>query len=587
MLSLIPVSLFITISMDGINFAVLLLIAALAAYGAGLATFKWILVRQRNRIISQGQKEASDVLAQAQEDIVSLRNQAAAKARSEFDEDRRSLEAAQAALEREREDIRRNHRRFKNKLDRRHSKLNSRTSKLQQRESLVDKGTRAIKQLQAEAKKVNRDAERLRSRVESLRQEAAQQHTQLEEERERLSTKNAQLDQEQVRLKEVILRKTSELEQIAGLSTEDAETMLREELVDQAKLNAMAKIQAVRDEATRTAQREARNIVVTAVQRLAANDPLDPVISVVHLQSESIKGHIIGREGRNIRAFEAATGVDVLIDDTPGAVVLSCFDPYRREIARLAMTRLIQDGRIHPQSIEKYVAAATSNIETELTQVGQRTAIDLGLQGLHKELIRIVGRMRYRSSYGQNLLLHSIEVARICGLIAAELGLDVKQCSRAGLLHDIGKVIPDSEEETHALVGMKVCKRYGENEDVCNAVGAHHDEIPMTCLIAPIVQAADAISGSRPGARREHYEEYLKRLQDLESIAVSFKGVSKAYVIQGGREVRVMVQHDLITDVSISQLADDIAERIEAELQYPGQVKVVVIREVRETSTAR
>ncbi|MDE2731239.1 MAG: ribonuclease Y [Bacteroidota bacterium] len=573
--------------MTGIIDAVLLLIVALAAYGAGFVTYKWILVRKRNRIISQSQREASDLLARAEEDVASLRDQAAAEARSEFEEDHRSLESARTALEKEREEIRRSQRRFRNRLDRRHSKLNSRTAKLQQRESLLDKGTRAVKQLQREAKKVRSEAEKLRARAESLRSEAAQRHAQLDEELAALSVKQQALDEDQLRLKEAILRKTSELEQIAGLSTSDAEAMLREELVDQAKLNALAKIQAVRDEATRTAQREARNIVVTAVQRLAASDTLDPVISVVHVKSESVKGHIIGREGRNIRAFEAATGVDVLIDDTPGAVVLSSFDPYRREVARIALSRLLQDGRIHPQSIEKYVASATSSVETELKEIGQRTAIDLGIRGLHKELIRIVGRMRYRSSYGQNLLKHSIEVARICTMIAGELGLDAKRACRAGLLHDIGKVIPDSEELTHALVGMKMCKRYRESEDVCNAVGAHHDEIPMTNLISPIVQAADAISGSRPGARREQYEEYLQRLQDLENIAESYKGVSKAYVIQGGREVRVLVEHERVSDVRMSELADDIAERIEAELQYPGQVKVVVIREVRQMATAR
>ena len=570
--------------MDGMN-AVLLLIA-LVAYAAGLATYQWILVRRRTRIIKQGQKEASDFLAKAETDINSLRTQALKEARVEFDEDRRSLDSARAALEQEREEIHRSQRKFRNRLDRRHSKLNSRTSKLHQRETVLDKAGRAIKQLQRETEKTAREAEQLRTRAESLESEAAERTSRLDEELASLDTRQKELDQEQVRLQETIRRKTSELEQIAGLSCDDAEAMLKEELVDQARLNAMAKIQAVRDEASRTAKREARNIVVTAVQRLAANDSLDPVVSVVHLKSESVKGHIIGREGRNIRAFESATGVDVLIDDTPGAVVLSSFDPYRREIARLALTRLIQDGRIHPQSIEKSVANATSTIETELVELGQRTVIDLGLKGFHSELVRIIGRMRYRSSYGQNLLMHSIEVARICTLIAAELGMDVKKASRAGLLHDIGKVIPDSEELTHALVGMKMCKRYNEEEDVYNAVGAHHDEIPMTSLIAPIVQAADAISGSRPGARREQYQEYLQRLQDLEAIAKSFKGVSKAYVIQGGREVRVIVKHDLVSDISISQLADDIAERIEAELQYPGQVRVVVIREVRQTSTA-
>ena len=563
--------------MNGTLLAVLLLIVG---YGAGLTTYRWILVRQRTKILSQSRQEASSVLAEAREAVATLHDETVADAKREVDEDRRLLEKERAALDRERDDMHSSQRRFRSKLDRRHAKLNSRTSKLQQRESLVNKGTRAIKELQRETKKVSREAEELRVRAEELRNGAADRQAELDE-------RSKKLDKEKAHLQEVIKRKTSELEVIAGLSTEQAETMLREELIDQARLNAMSKIQSVRDEASRTAEREARNIIVTAVQRLAANNPLDPVISVVHLHTDTIKGQIIGREGRNIRAFEAATGVDVLIDDTPGAVVLSCFDPYRREIARAAMSRLVQDGRIHPRSVEKYVADATASIETELIDIGKRTAIDLGVKGLNKELIRIVGRMRYRSSYGQNLLNHSIEVARICSLMAAELGLSTSLACRAGLLHDIGKVIPESEEHPHALVGMKWCKRYGEKPDVCNAVGAHHDEIAMTNLISPIVQAADAISGSRPGARREQYEEYIKRLRDLEAIAQSFSGVSKAYVIQGGREVRVLVEHDLVNDARISQIADDIAERIEEELQYPGQVKVVVIREVRQTATAK
>ena len=566
--------------------AVLLLIAA-AIYGAGYATCKWILVRRKNDLIRQGEETATNLLERAQKEIEDIRISTIAETQNKVEEKLAELEAARTTLEEEREEIGRSQRRTRNKLERRRHKLNNRTSKLHERETLLNKASQAIKSLQQEAETVHRDAEKLRAHTEGLQNDVIAHRAQLDQELALISQRNQELDVKQEELQDLIRRKITILENVAGLSSDEAKAILLGELIEEAHLQAMGKIQKVRDEATRTAKREARNILVTAVQRLAASQPIDSVISVVHINSDSVKGSIIGREGRNIRAFESATGVDVLIDDTPGAVVLSCFDPYRREIARMALTRLLQYGRIHPKNIEKFVGDATKTIQNEVLEIGKRTVIDLGLHGLHKELLRIIGRMRYRSSYGQNLLLHSIEVAKMAKLIAAELGLNKKAACRAGLLHDIGKVLPESEDISHALVGMKMCKRYGEDKAICNAVGAHHDEIEMTNLLSPIVQASDAISGSRPGARREQHEEYIKRLGDLETLAHSFDGVHKAYVIQGGREVRVMVEQDKVSDLKTRQLADDIAERIETELQYPGHIKVIVIREVRKSSTAR
>ncbi len=378
-----------------------------------------------------------------------------------------------------------------------------------------------------------------------------------------------------------------QLEKIAGLTADEAKKQLVEALQEEARTEALARVKEITDEAKMMATKEAKKIVLSTIQRTAAEQAIENSVSVFNIESDELKGRIIGREGRNIRALEAATGVEFIVDDTPEAIILSCFDPIRREIARLAMHRLVTDGRIHPARIEEVVAKTKKQIEEELVEIGERTCIDLGIHGLHPELIRMVGRMRYRSSYGQNLLQHSREVANLCATMAAELGLNVKLAKRAGLLHDIGKV-PDEDPETpHALLGMKLAEKYKEHPEVVNAIGAHHDEIEMTSMLSPIIQACDAISGSRPGARREDSENYMKRLKNLETIAMSYSGVEKAFAIQAGRELRVVVESDKVTDDAADILSIDLSQRIQKEMTYPGQIKITVIREKRSVNYAK
>jgi ribonuclease Y len=382
-------------------------------------------------------------------------------------------------------------------------------------------------------------------------------------------------------------KQVAQLERISGLSAEDAKKQLVDSLRDEARTNAMALVKDVTDEAKLTANKEAKRIIIQTIQRVATEHAVENAVSTFHIENDELKGRIIGREGRNIRTLEEATGVEIVVDDTPGAIILSCFDPVRRELARLALHQLVKDGRIHPGRIEEIVSKTKKHLEEEIMEIGKRTCIDLGIHGLHTELMRMVGRMRYRSSYGQNLLQHSRETANLCATMAAELGLNVKAAKRAGLLHDIGKVPDDEPELPHALLGMKLAEKYGEKPDVCNAIGAHHDEIEMTSLLSPIVQACDAISGARPGARREAVEQYIKRLKDLESIAMSYDGVSKAYAIQAGRELRVMVESERVSDGQADSISMSIADRIQNEMTYPGQVKVVVIREKRSMAVAK
>jgi ribonucrease Y len=378
-----------------------------------------------------------------------------------------------------------------------------------------------------------------------------------------------------------------QLEVISGLSAEDARDQLVEGLKAEAKTKAMSYIQDTLEEAKMTAQQEAKKVIINTIQRVGTEEAVENCVSVFNIESDDVKGRIIGREGRNIRAIEAATGVEIIVDDTPEAIILSCFDPVRREIARLSLHKLVTDGRIHPARIEEVVAKTTKQIEEEITEVGKRTVIDLGIHGLHPELIRIVGRMKYRSSYGQNLLQHSREVSKLCGIMAAELGLNVKLAKRAGLLHDIGKV-PDTESDLpHALLGMQWAEKYGEKEEVCNAIGAHHDEIEMKSLISPIIQVCDAISGARPGARRQVLDSYIQRLKDLEDIAFGFSGVKNAYAIQAGRELRVIVESEKVTDENAASLSFEISQKIQTEMTYPGQVKVTVIRETRAVNIAK
>jgi ribonuclease Y len=380
-----------------------------------------------------------------------------------------------------------------------------------------------------------------------------------------------------------------QLEVISGLSAEDAKSQLMDSLKADAKTDAMAYIQATMEEAKLTAQQDAKKIIINTIQRIGTEEAVENCVSVFNLESDDVKGRIIGREGRNIRALEAATGVDIIVDDTPEAIILSCFDSVRREVARLSLHRLVTDGRIHPARIEEVVKKTEKQIEQEIVEIGKRTIIDLGIHGLHPELIKAVGRMKYRSSYGQNLLHHSREVAMLCGVMAAELGLNAKLAKRAGLLHDIGKV-PNTEAELetpHAILGMQWAEKYGEKPDVCNAIGAHHDEIEMKNLMAPIVQVCDAISGARPGARRQVLDSYIQRLKDLEDIAFGFNGVQKAYAIQAGRELRVIVESEKVSDDKAAELSFEISQKIQTDMTYPGQVKVTVIRETRVVNVAK
>ena len=418
------------------------------------------------------------------------------------------------------------------------------------------------------------------SKVGKLEKDLTRQNSELEKKLELMETKQQELTA-------ATAQKVELLEKISGYSAEEAKEELVEAMKAEAKSKAQAFVTNEMDEAKLNAKNEARKIVIQTIQRIGTEQAIENSVSVFNIESDEIKGRIIGREGRNIRALEAATGVEIIVDDTPEAILLSCFDPVRREIARLSLHRLVTDGRIHPARIEEVVNKTTKQIEEEIIEVGKRTILDLGIHGLHPELVKIVGRMKYRSSYGQNLLQHSREVANIAATMAAELGLNVKLAKRAGLLHDIGKVPEQESELPHALLGMQWAEKFGENPEVINAIGAHHDEIEMTSLLSPIIQVADAISGARPGARRQVLESYMQRLKDLEAAALSFDGVSSAYAIQAGRELRVMVESGKVNDDVASQLSYDITEKIQNELTYPGQVKVTVIRETRAVNIAR
>lgn len=409
----------------------------------------------------------------------------------------------------------------------------------------------------------------------------------LEREKEKIANKQESLDSKSRELDKLKEKHIADLEALTGMTEEEAKEQMIQALKDKAKLDAQAYIQTTLEEAKLTASQEAKKVVIQSIQRVAAESAIENSVSVFNIENDDIKGKIIGREGRNIRAIEAATGVEIVVDDTPEAILLSCFDPVRREIARLSLHKLVSDGRIHPARVEEVVEKTKRQIEEEIAQIGKRTAIDLGIHGLHPELIKTIGRMKYRSSYGQNLLQHSREVANLCAIMASELGLDPKVAKRAGLLHDIGKVPHEETDLPHALLGMQWAEKYGEKPEVCNAIGAHHDEIEMTSMISPIVQVCDAISGARPGARRQIAESYIKRLKDLESLAYDFDGVTKAYAIQAGRELRVMVESEKVSDAMAAQISYDISQKIQTEMTYPGQVRVTVIRELRAVNIAK
>ncbi len=425
------------------------------------------------------------------------------------------------------------------------------------------------------------------SQVQSELDKTKQLNKKLEKKESDVDYKLDFLEKKENELEKMHKRHVDMLEQISGLSVEDAKKELVSSLKEEAKSDAMVFIQDTIEEAKLTAEQEARKVVLNTIQRVGVEQAVENCVSVFNLESDDVKGRIIGREGRNIRALESATGVEIIVDDTPEAIILSCFDPVRREVARLSMHKLVTDGRIHPARIEEVVAKTRKQIDQEIIEVGKRTVIDLGINGLHPELIKVVGRMKYRSSYGQNLLQHSREVANLCGIMASELGLNAKLAKRAGLLHDIGKVPEEESELPHAILGMQWAEKYGEKKDVCNAIGAHHDEIEMKSLIAPIVQVCDAISGARPGARRQVLDSYIQRLKDLEDIAFGFTGVQKAFAIQAGRELRVMVESTKVNDTKAAELSYNISQKIQNDMTYPGQVKVTVIRETRAVNVAR
>lgn len=413
------------------------------------------------------------------------------------------------------------------------------------------------------------------------------QQKELDNSQSRLQAQIDGLERRKEEVEKLHQKQVVALEKISNLSAEEAKTQLVDALKDEAKTEAQSYIKDIIEEAKLTANKEAKRIVVQTIQRVATEQAIENAVTVFNIDNDDVKGRIIGREGRNIRALEAATGIEIIVDDTPEAIILSGFDPVRRELARLALHQLVTDGRIHPARIEEVVAKVRKQLEDEIVEVGKRTTIDLGIHGLAPELIRMVGRMKYRSSYGQNLLQHSREVANLCATMAAELGLNVKLAKRAGLLHDIGKVPDDEPELPHAILGMKLAEKYKEHKDVCNAIGAHHDEIEMTSMISPIIQVCDAISGARPGARREIVEQYIKRLKDLEALALSYKGVEKSYAIQAGRELRVVVESEKVDDKAAELMSFDIAQKIQTEMTYPGQVKVTVIRETRSVNYAK
>lgn len=517
---------------------IIYIVIAIAGIAVGFAIDRVLLKRSVDKKLQEAEEQKKLILKEAEVTGESIKKD-------------RILEAKEKFFKMKQE--------FDEESNRKKNQIISNENKLKQREANLSKQIEQNKRSEAE----------LESQKENLT-------AQLE------IVKKRKEEFEKLKAQEVTI-----LEKASNLSAEEAKAQLVETLKDEARTDASAHIKQIMEEANMTATKEAKKIVLQTIQRTATEHAIENCVSIFNIESDDIKGKIIGREGRNIRALEASTGVEIIVDDTPEAIIISGFDPVRREIARLSLHRLVQDGRIHPARIEEIVAKTTKNIEEEIVEIGERTVIDLGIHGLHPELIKLVGRMRFRSSYGQNLLQHSREVAKLCSTLASELGLNPKLAKRAGLLHDIGKVWPDEPEKPHAIIGMELAQKYKENAEVCNAIGAHHDEIEMTSMISPIVQACDAISGSRPGARREIMEQYLKRLKELESVALSFEGVNKCYAIQAGRELRVMVDAENVTDQKAGELSFGISQKIEKDMQYPGQIKVTVIRETRAVAFAK
>lgn len=461
---------------------------------------------------------------------------------------------------------------------------------LEVKEKFLNKKTELEKEVQQRNSRIQQNENKLKQREISLNQrqeDLGRRKMEIDQYQQRVDNEKKLLSVKQQELDKMQKQEQAKLEELSGLSAEEAKQRLIESLKDQAKLDAASYVNEIMDDAKLNANQQAKKIVIQTIQRVATETAIENSVSVFHIDNDEVKGRIIGREGRNIRALEAATGVEIVVDDTPEAIVISAFDPVRREVCRLALHQLVADGRIHPARIEEVVAKVKKQLDNEIIETGKRTAIDLGIHGLHPELIRIIGKMKYRSSYGQNLLQHARETANLCAVMASELGLNPKKAKRAGLLHDIGKVPDEESELPHALYGAKIAEKYKEKPDICNAIGAHHDEMEMNTLLAPIVQVCDAISGARPGARREIVEAYIKRLNDLEAIAMSYPGVTKTYAIQAGRELRVIVGADKMNDEESIKLSDEIATKIQNEMTYPGQVKITVIRETRSVAYAK
>jgi len=504
--------------------------------GAGIA---FVILSKKNS------SKANSVLADARKEAEQIKKEKLLQAKEKFIE-----------LKSEHEKV----------INKKNNEINDIHQKAKQKESTLNQKENTLNQKLSEVNKKDAEFKNLRSDIDLQKSVLAKKQLELD--------KSHKIQVEQ-------------LEQISNLSAEDAKSQLIDTLKNEAKTEALEIVQNTIEDAKLTAKQEAKKIVIQTIQRIATEEAVENSVSVFNIDNDAIKGRIIGREGRNIRAIEAATGVDIVVDDTPGAIVLSCFDSVRREVARLSLHKLVTDGRIHPARIEEVVKKTRKEIDDEIIQIGKKTTIDLGIHGLHPELIKMVGRMRYRSSYGQNLLQHSRETANMCATMAAELGLNTKFAKRAGLLHDIGKVSPDDAETPHAIIGMKLAEKYGEKPEVCNAIGAHHDEVEMTTLIAPLVQVCDGVSGARPGARRAMADQYIKRIKELEETAISYPGVLKSYAIQAGRELRVVVESEKVTDDEASKLAFQISDKIQNEMTYPGQVKVTVIRETRAISYAK
>jgi ribonuclease Y len=524
---------------------ILTLIVAVIALGAGVIAGKFLFAKDTKKRIEEAEQHADHLLKEAELRAETVRKEKELAAKEKF---------VQLKSDHEREMLERSR-----KVTQEESRIKQEENRVKQKESTINQKT---EQLERQLKENDAIKQNLNRQLEVVAQKQQEFDKHQEEQQRRL-------------------------EKIAGLTAEDAKAQLIEGLKQEAHSQALAIQQEIVDDAKQKANKEARKIVIQSIQRTAAEQAIENAITVFNLETDEIKGQIIGREGRNIRAIEAATGVDLIVDDTPEAIILSCFDPLRREIARLSLQRLVSDGRIHPARIEEVVEKTKRQLEEQIVEIGERTVIELGIHGLHKELVRIVGKMRFRSSYGQNLLMHSREVANLCATMAAELGLNPKLAKRAGLLHDIGKVPDEESELSHALLGAKLAEKYGESPAVVNAIGAHHDEMEMQFVISPIVQACDSISGARPGARREIMQQYLQRIKELENLALGYTGVEKAYAIQAGRELRVIVEAEKVTDAESERLSFEIAQKIQTEMTYPGQIKVTVIREKRTVNVAR